>query len=98
MNSDVTSNILGLRSQWLVLFMIILPLPKVSAQSIDGTWKTRGYGMVIEINAQTFKTFEVTTSTCVPGVTAQRDRQDKPGREATYTTPEGDLLPKNSTE
>ncbi len=36
--------------------------------------------------------FEVTTTTCVPGFTAQRDPAAIAGREATFTTSDGDVL------
>src|SRR6516165_9222948 len=62
--------------------LIVLPL---QAQSLDGIWRSRGYGDVFEISGPTVKTFQVTSTTCVPGFTGQRDPVTIAGRDATFT-------------
>jgi hypothetical protein len=92
MNHRCVRNVLGSAFLWLALCAVIVPGPDVAAQSIDGIWKTRGYGMIIEINGPMFKSFEVTATTCVPGITARRNQEKIFGREATYTTAEGQVF------
>lgn len=77
---------------WIRFFSVLVLIPWLDAQSLDGVWKSRGYGAVIEIQGPLLKSFEVTTTTCLPGSTAQRDPAAIAGREATFTTPDGDAL------
>ena len=63
-----------------------------AAQSLDGVWRSQGYGYVIEIHGPVLKAFEVTAQTCVPGLTAKRDTSVVPGREATFKTADGDVF------
>jgi hypothetical protein len=63
-----------------------------AAQSLDGVWRSQGYGYVIEIHGPVLKSFEVTAQTCVPGFTAKRDTSVVAGREATFKTTDGDVL------
>ena len=42
------------------------------AQSLDGVWRSRGYGYVFEIHGDSLKSYEVTSSTCLAGFTANR--------------------------
>lgn len=64
----------------------------VQAPSVDGLWRSQGYGYVFEIEGPTLKAFEVTSTTCVPGFTAALDATAVPGREATFKTPDGQVL------
>jgi hypothetical protein len=50
--------------------LTFLPL---QAQSGDGVWRSRGCGDVYEIQGPTVRTYQVTSTTCFPGFTAQRD-------------------------
>jgi len=61
-------------------------------QSLNGLWKSEGYGTVWEIQDSKVQTFEVTTSTCVLGGTTHREDTTTPGREATFTTPDHDVF------
>jgi Peptidase family S41 len=61
------------------------------ASSLDGVWKSQGYGYVFEITDKALKGFEVTTRTCVAGFEAKRDSNSEPGREATFRTGDGDV-------
>jgi len=58
----------------------------IAAQSLDGIWLSQGYGYVFEIQGPVLKTFEITTRTCVPGFTAQRQNTVAAGQEATFKT------------
>ena len=62
------------------------------APSLEGVWRTQGYGYVIEIKGTTLKAFEVTATTCVPGYTAQREAIAIAGREATFKTEDGSVF------
>ncbi len=61
----------------------------VRAQSLDGIWKSEGYGAVVEIHGPKVKAFQVTTTTCVPSGTAGREEGRFPSREATFKTDRG---------
>ncbi len=57
--------------------------------SPEGVWRTQGYGYVFEIKGPNLMAFEVTATTCVPGMTAVRDDSVIAGREATFRTADG---------
>src|SRR5215467_12796469 len=58
--------------------------------SLDGVWRSEGYGLVFDIQGATLKSFEVTATTCVPSRAAQREDTSIAGREATFKTTDGD--------
>jgi len=76
---------------FLVSAVLLAALP-MQAQSVDGVWKSRGYGDIFEIQGTTVKTYEVTATTCVAGFTAQRDSVAAAGREATFTHGRGQVF------
>src|SRR5215472_11043985 len=61
-------------------------------QSLDGVWRSEGYGMVFKVHGAKLKSFEVTATTCVPGDPAQREDTSTAGREATFKTTDGDVF------
>jgi Peptidase family S41 len=61
-------------------------------QSLEGVWRSEGYGLVYDIQGTRLKSFEVTATTCVPSDTAQGADSGKAGREATFKTTDGDQL------
>jgi len=61
-------------------------------QSLDGVWRSEGYGLVFEVQGTRLKSFEVTATTCMPGDAAQREETSIDGREATFTTTDGDVF------
>lgn len=63
-----------------------------SSPSLDGFWRSQGYGYVFEIDGQKVRTFEVTATTCVPGDTAEREATDLPGSAATFRTKDGEVF------
>jgi hypothetical protein len=71
------------------ILLAVLPL---QAQSVDGVWRSQGYGDVFEIHGTGVKTYEVTSTTCVPGFTAQRNPATIAGREATFTHDKSDVF------
>jgi Peptidase family S41 len=73
----------------LVLATIVLS-GGAQAESLDGVWRSEGYGMVFEIQGPTVKTFQVTATTCVPWFTAERETSSIVGREGTFTSPHRD--------
>jgi hypothetical protein len=75
-----------------VLSAVLLAALPLQAQSVDGVWRSRGYGDVFEIHGPTVKTYQVTSTTCVPGFTGQRDPASVPGRDATFTHGEGEVF------
>lgn len=73
----------------MLLAASLVPLASVAMQSLDGVWRSQGYGYVFEIQGTTLRAFEVTTRTCVPGFTARRDTVAVSGREATFRKRDG---------
>jgi hypothetical protein len=76
---------LGLLTVYLVL------ASSASTQSLDGVWRSQGYGYLFEIQGQGLRAFEVTARTCVPSFTAKRDTSSVPDQEATFRTADGDV-------
>jgi len=62
------------------------------AASMDGVWRSQGYGYLFEIHGHVLKSFEVTSTTCVAGSTARLQNIAVVGREATFKSNEGDLF------
>jgi len=77
-------------ADFLLSGILLVGLP-LQAQSVDGIWRSQGYGDVYEIRGSTAKTYQVTSTTCVPGFTAQHDSAPAAGREATFTHDGGDV-------
>jgi len=72
------------------LIVFLASVPFATAQSLEGFWRSEGYGYVFEIRGSSLKAFDVTKTTCVFDFTAQRDRRAVVGWEATFTTKQGD--------
>lgn len=62
------------------------------AQSLDGVWRSEGYGYVFEVKGASWKAFEVTTTTCVPGFTATQSKVPLKGQESTFKRLDGDVF------
>lgn len=54
------------------------------SQSLDGVWRSQGYGYVLEIEGPVLKEFEITETTCVQGFTAQRQNSVDAKWEAAF--------------
>jgi hypothetical protein len=63
----------------------------LGAQSLDGTWRSEGYGYVFQIDGPSLAAFQVTARTCLPGFTAKRDNTAIEGRQATFRTGDGNV-------
>ena len=74
---------------WLFIAGALVATSSVQADSLDGVWRSIGYGYVFEIKGPDLKAFEVTATTCVPGLAATRDDIAIDGREATFRTRNG---------
>jgi len=72
----------------LSVLLITVAAGSVPAQapSMDGVWRSRGYGNVFEIHGSTLKSFEVTNTTCVVGESGSLDTTPFPDRMATFRT------------
>ncbi len=71
-----------IRSADVVLVSLVSFLP-LTAQSLDGVWRSEGYGDVFVIKGPDWKTFEVTSVTCLAGFSATRSAGATVDREAT---------------
>jgi hypothetical protein len=63
----------------------------VAGQSLEGVWRTEGYGEVFEIGGSKLKVFEVTTQTCLPADTFKRESSADANREVTFRSSDGDV-------
>jgi hypothetical protein len=63
-----------------------------SVQSIDGVWRSHGWGFVYEIRGAALQVFEVTTSTCVRSFRAERSSTGSSGRDATFRAHDGNAI------
>lgn len=61
-------------------------------QSLDGVWRSQGYGYVFDINGSVLKAFEITKTTCVEGFTAQRRSATVAGQEATFKSKDAGIF------
>ena len=72
-----------------LLMAVVAGGAPAQSPSMDGVWRSQGYGNVYEIHGSTLNAFEVTNTTCVAGGTAAVDTTPVPGRVATIRTPGG---------
>lgn len=56
----------------------------ISAQSLDGTWRSDGYGWVLDIRGDSMRAREVTAVSCIPSFTARRETTAPPGAVAAF--------------
>ena len=73
-----------------VLAVVGLSGSSAQKQSLDGVWRSEGYGLMFDIQGTMLKSFEVTATTCVPSDEARREDSSMAGREATFKTTDGD--------
>ncbi len=58
-------------------------------QSLDGVWRSEGYGYAFKVQDGKWTAFEITSATCVSGVTATRTGGARSDREASFTRTDG---------
>jgi hypothetical protein len=67
------------------------PSPSAPAKSLDGIWRSQGYGGVYLIKGPQLTSFEVTATTCVRGISTAKKAMAVSGREATFQRQEADV-------
>ena len=72
-------NVQHFRTAIAVIGAMSLGAASVSAQSLDGSWTSEGYGLYFDVSGPTIKAFEVTAVSCLPAFTAQRAGNDPDG-------------------
>lgn len=70
----------------------LLSVTPATAQSLDGVWRSEGYGFAFNIRGGEWQAFEITSTTCVPGFTATRSEGAMPDREATFKIKDGGVF------
>ena len=75
-----------------VLAVLGLSGSSAQKQSLDGVWRSEGYGLVFDIQGATLKSFEVTATTCMPGDAAQREETNIDGSKGTFKTKDEDVF------
>ncbi len=80
--------------RWLSIILagVLFSVASPQSPSLDGVWRSQGYGYVFEIKGPELTAFEVTATTCVPGLTARRTATAVQGREGTFETKDGDVF------
>jgi Tricorn protease C1 domain/Peptidase family S41 len=78
---DVSTQTAGLSVLFITAVAVGAP---AQSPSMEGVWRSQGYGNVFEIHGQTLNAFEVTNTTCVPSESAAVDTTPVPGRIATF--------------
>ncbi|HEX4809070.1 MAG TPA: S41 family peptidase [Bryobacteraceae bacterium] len=72
-------------AQFLMIFgTVLFPLFGAAPRPIDGIWQTKGYGYVFLIKGPALAAFELTTTTCVQGLTARQDPRASAGWDAAF--------------
>lgn len=72
--------------------MFAVGVHAAATQSLDGVWKSEGYGDVYEIHGSKLRAFEVTTQTCVPSFIATRVAPSGLGQDDLFRVKRGDPI------
>lgn len=64
----------------------------VSAQSLDGTWRSDGYGWVFDIRGDSMRARQVTAVSCLPLFNARRETTTPPGAVAAFRVGSSTIL------
>jgi hypothetical protein len=65
---------------------------KAAPQSMQGVWQSQGWGSVYEIHGPVLRSYEITTSTCVPAFSARWRASESSADQATFrSSKEGTL-------
>lgn len=75
----------------IVLAVLAAECPGVSA-TLDGVWRSQGWGFVYSVRETDWQAFEVTSTTCVAAGKAKRITGDVPGIEATFRSRDGNVF------
>jgi hypothetical protein len=52
--------------------------------TLDGVWRSDGYGLLLEVDGKRLRAYEVTAISCIPSWTAARLEEKKEGVEAVF--------------
>jgi hypothetical protein len=93
MGSRLSKNVMRWAIQVAALLgAALLSVTPATGQSLDGGWRSEGYGYAFNVRGGEWEAFEITSSTCVPGFTATRSGGAIPDREATFKIKDGRLF------
>jgi hypothetical protein len=67
----------------------LLSVAPAVGQSLDGAWRSEGYGYAFNVRDGEWTAFEITSATCVSGFTATRSGGAVSDREATFKRTDG---------
>src|SRR4051794_8786807 len=73
----------------LLIVVAFLAAATAGAQSLDGVWRSQGYGYVYDVRGDSWKAYEVTATTCLPGFTAMQSGGAAVDRDASFTADGG---------
>lgn len=72
-----------------LLSTALLSVAPAIGQSLDGVWRSEGYGYAFNVRGGEWTAFEITSTTCVSGVTATRSGGAMADREASFKRTDG---------
>ncbi len=74
--------------------MLVLMVGSMSAstQSVEGVWRSEGWGSLYEIDRTTSRSFEITSTTCVAGFSAKRISGGNAGNGISFRSHNGGLF------
>ena len=67
-----------------VIGLLAIAASSISAQSLDGTWRSDGYGWVLDIRGDSMRAREVTSVSCIPSFSATREASPPAGAVAAF--------------
>lgn len=67
-----------------IAIALLATTSSLSAQSLDGTWRSDGYGWVIDIRGDTLRAREITAISCIPSFSATREASTPAGAVAAF--------------
>jgi hypothetical protein len=75
-----------------VVFTLLTASLPASASTLDGVWRSQGWGYIYRLRGADWQAFEVTSTTCVPGARAELQHKGSPGHEASFRTRDGGIF------
>src|SRR4051812_32772415 len=74
-----------MRRRSLALVLLAVTASPARAQSLDGTWRSEGYGWVFDFRGDSLRAREVTAASCLPSYSAHREATVPAGATAAFT-------------
>jgi hypothetical protein len=75
-----------------LLCSALFSVTPAAGQTLDGVWRSEGYGYAFNVRGGEWHAFEITSTTCVPGFAATRSADTTPDREGTFQIKDGGLF------